>query len=166
MSSVTKKDSAEDLHEKPEFTITRRASTGLSISPDAIWGAIPTPRHTYIIYDRKTGYILSLRSGVVNTFPSQHLDLSCASWHWHCVEEEGWLGLYQGVSGTFLGVREGEDPACVRVCADYDLDKVGAGTRFFYRNGEDGGYQLFFEGFGKMCPIVECDGKLVLREDD
>lgn len=65
--------------------------------------AVPWPGRVFILRTIPSNRILTLRDGQVvlsKPTPNYH---TCKSNHWSCIENKGWLGFRNVVSGKFLG---------------------------------------------------------------
>ncbi|KAK0716725.1 hypothetical protein B0T21DRAFT_339706 [Apiosordaria backusii] len=160
-------------HEDPKLPVATDC-LGPTIPEFAVQDAFPVPGYTYIIYDRATGYLLSLYRGKVTTRSHAELTPDCATWHWQCDDNNGWLGFVQESSGRYLGVGPGltsiGDNMLTLVV---DSKSLGPGEQFYYRKDGSGGYQLFFRSGEKMLSAMmdsgdnlrfdrDCDGMVVV----
>lgn len=75
----------------------------------------PTAKSTYLILHQPTDLALTLVGGkltlhkVPAIFGDDHpLVAGKCSWHWQCLETDGWLGLRNAASGRYLGLYVGK----------------------------------------------------------
>ncbi|KAK0658321.1 hypothetical protein QBC41DRAFT_262983 [Cercophora samala] len=127
--------------------------------PNAVHDAIPTGDHTYLLWNRKTGKILALREGNLETALFSDLRNYKDSWYWKCEEKGGWLSLRHPASRSYVGYREGKGQhswATDLVVGDSDIY-----NRFCYRLALDGGYQLLWEMGNELKVVAAVSGDAV-----
>ena len=140
-ATIQMEDNSDDLLKEDPFTIT---------------SSIPWPGSTYIISHSTTSNVLTLASGKVTMTPPGGPPSSSGSIHWECVENNGWVGFRNRVSGRYLGYDKGGSLIC------------GAGQakeweQFCVRAHPDGGYVLLMTHWHELKPVGVIDGKKVVK---
>lgn len=70
---------------------------------------IPTAKSTYLILHQPTNLVLTLVGGkftlhkVPVMLDEEHPLAGKCSWHWECVEKDGWFGFRNAASGRYIG---------------------------------------------------------------
>lgn len=117
--------------------------------------SVPWPGSTFIIRSVLTGKVLTLLDGqVVLASPGGR-----GSMHWKCVENKGWLGFRNTVSGRFLGHNKNGRLCCL-------ADRQQGWENFCVRMTPDQNYVLLmtnFEKLWKVCLKVEGDKEKLVK---
>ncbi|KAA8632896.1 hypothetical protein SMACR_03382 [Sordaria macrospora] len=94
----------------------------------------PTAKSTYLILHQPTNLALTLVGGKLTlhqtpaVFGEDHPLAGKCSWHWQCVETDGWLGLRNAASGRYLGLLFGKDPSSDQTWGSYQVVSVRHGA--------------------------------------
>jgi hypothetical protein len=118
--------------------------------------SVPWPGSTYVIRHDSSGHVLALLNGnVILVQPGNKR----ASIHWECVENKGWLGFREPVSGLYLGYDMSGNLICQ---AKYQQ----GWENFVVRPRPDGGYVLFLTHWEKLWPVglrTDHDGETLAK---
>jgi len=119
--------------------------------------SVPWPDATYIITERPSGCVITLRDGVI--LLEKPGKRSGGSIYWECIEKDGWLGFRSPASGKYLG----HDMSGKLVC---DGPRLHRWERFCVRSRPNEGYILLMPHWEDLWPVfysVE-HGRNVLRK--
>ncbi|KAK4203162.1 hypothetical protein QBC40DRAFT_318533 [Triangularia verruculosa] len=118
----------------------------------AIHSAIPTAGHIYVLWDRNTGKVLTMREGKLEMCQPDKLRRHRDNWYWECKEMAGWLSLRQPASGLYVGYEL--RPKGYRYDAVLIVGKSNEHDRFCYKLAVDGGYQLWWKRDDDLHVVV------------
>lgn len=104
--------------------------------------SVPWPGSTFIIRSVLTGRLLTLLDGQVVLAPPG----GRGSIHWKCVEEKGWLGFRNTISGRFLGHNKNGRLCCV-------ADRQQGWENFCVRMTPDENYVLLMTHFERLWKV-------------
>lgn len=109
---------------------------------DLSTSSIPGPGSTFIIRSVSCGRVITLVDGrIVLTQPGGR-----GSIHWECMENKGWLGFQNPVSGKFLGHNPHGNLCC-------SADRHRGWERFHVRQRREGDYVLLMTHFEDLWPV-------------
>jgi hypothetical protein len=104
--------------------------------------SVPWPGSTFIIRSVSSGHVITLLDGqIVLARPGGR-----GSIHWACVENKGWLGFQNTVSGRFLG-----HDAKGRLCCS--VERHQGWENFCVRTRPEGGYVLLMTHFERLWKV-------------
>jgi hypothetical protein len=104
--------------------------------------SVPWPGSTFIIRCASTGHVITLVDGkTVLASPGGH-----GSFHWACVERNGWLGFRNVVSGKFLGHADDGRLRCT-------AGRQQGWENFCVRLRPEGGYVLLMTHFERLWRV-------------
>lgn len=104
--------------------------------------SVPWPGSTFIIRSASSGKVLTLVDGKIILASAG----SRGSIHWKCVEQKGWLGFRNTISGRFLGHNKNGRLCCV-------ADRQQGWENFCVRMTPDGGFLLLMTHFEKLWKV-------------
>ncbi|KAI1158284.1 hypothetical protein F5B18DRAFT_101354 [Nemania serpens] len=107
MDASDERDSVASIDSTAAYTPTHTTEQDISPldelqSPRASLASAPTPGRTYMIRHLGLGKTVSVKGGHLSL---EHYDPH-AGCYWNCVENRGWLGFSETVSGKYLGRNE------------------------------------------------------------
>ncbi|KAK3342426.1 hypothetical protein B0H65DRAFT_218819 [Neurospora tetraspora] len=110
----------------------------------------PTAKSTYLVLHQPTNLALTLVGGklTLHKVPAvvgeDHPLAGKCSWHWQCVETDGWLGFRNAASGRYLGLDGGKkDPDSEQPSGIYRVVSIkhGASERLVCVRAGDGEHE-------------------------
>ena len=111
-------------------------------SDGKITSSVPWPSQTFLLRSPSTGHLLTLRDGqIILASPGGR-----GSIHWACVENKGWLGFRNTVSGRYLG----HDKHGKLHCA---AERQQGWENFCARITPEGGYILLMTHFERLWHV-------------
>ncbi|KAL6700390.1 hypothetical protein J3F84DRAFT_358031 [Trichoderma pleuroticola] len=121
-------------------------------SPDTV----PWPDKTYMIREKDSGQVIGILDGKLYMHEfSQSLDPE--TYHWFCVESNGYFGFFNRGSNTYLSSKDG-----------YKLSTVsdfGSREYLFPRRHPNGGYQLLVAAGTMLKQVaIRSQDNIILRQ--
>jgi hypothetical protein len=105
--------------------------------------SVPWPDSTFIIRSVASGQVMTLLDGQIVLAPLG----GRGSIHWECVENKGWLGFRNLVTGKFLGHNGKRGGLCCSAGHYQDWEK------FCVRKRPEGGYIMLMTHWGDLWPV-------------
>jgi len=148
---LTDASAGYSTHTPPERTITKLdellSVSSLPRTKNRFQPSFPWPGFTFIIREVPSKRVISLQEGQVVLVESESDD--CKSTHWECVENKGWLGFRNPVSGKWLGHWTDDEIICSQP------DHLGWEFFCARRISPEGGYVLLMRnGDDELWPVV------------
>lgn len=122
----------------------------LSTTSESSFYSIPWPGSTFIISNISSGEVLTLDDGQITLSPPG----GRGSYKWECIENRGWLGFRNPVSGKYLGYEKNGNLVCYAT-------RHQEWENFCARQRPDGGYVLLMTCWDRLHALgVRDDGRL------
>lgn len=155
LSSVADDSTINDTAVTPPETVADDLTDEDPLGIPSTSTSVPWPGSTFIIRSILTGHVLTLLDGKIILAPPG----GRGSIHWSCVENKGWLGFRNTISGRFLGHNKNGRLCCV-------ADRQQGWENFCVRMVPDSGYVLLMTHFERLWKVglkVEGDGEKLVK---
>lgn len=157
MCVVTPKAISESETTTDWTAMTPSESTLGDINSREVVTSVPWPGNTFIITTTESPErVITFVDGLIVLAPPG----GRGSIRWDCIENKGWLGFRDPVSGRYLGHDKHGKLWCV-------VDKHDEWERFSARHKPEGGYVLLMKHWEKLLPVkvAQDGGKEIWRTE-